>query len=60
MLTEQSALSHACYEQGKYRYAEDGITILNEAGEPAKTGNIILRHPATGYPLVRFGDKGAV
>ena len=31
---------------------------MNELGKPAKKGDIVLRHPETGYPLVRFGDKG--
>lgn len=55
----QASLSEACYAQGKYRYAKDGKTILNELGLPAKPGQIILR-ASNGYPLVRCGDKGPV
>ncbi|MCK9185073.1 MAG: hypothetical protein M0Q16_06840 [Candidatus Cloacimonetes bacterium] len=58
MYTLESQKSHECYNRGQYRYAEDGVTILNESGKPAKPGQVILRHPSTGYPLVRYGDKG--
>jgi hypothetical protein len=58
-ITHNQALSEACYSQGKYRYAEDGTTILNELGTPAKHGQIILR-ATNGYPLARAGDKGPV
>ena len=56
MITEKQAISEAYYAKGQMRI-EGGI-IMNELGKPAKKGDIVLRHPETGYPLVRFGDKG--
>ena len=34
----------------------EGGIIMNELGKPAKKGDIVLRHPGTGYPLRRMGD----
>lgn len=51
--------SHACYALGQMRYAEDGVTILNELGHPAKPGDIILR-ASSGWPLRRMGTKEPV
>jgi len=52
----QGQISEACYAKSQYRYAEDGKTVLNELGLPAKPGDIILR-AANGYPLVRAGQN---
>jgi hypothetical protein len=41
------------------RYAEDGRTILNELGRPAKPGDVILRAD-NGWPLKRMGAKEPV
>lgn len=54
--SQESQKSHACYALGQMRYAEDGRTILNELGLPAKPGDIILR-AANGWPLKRMGVK---
>jgi len=56
MITEQQAISESCYAKGEMRIV--GGVIYNELGKPAKKGDIVLRHPETGFPLVRFGDKG--
>lgn len=40
-------------------WIENGI-VMNELGKPAKKGDIVLRHPETGYPLKRFGDSEPV
>jgi hypothetical protein len=57
MITEQQEISEACYAKGQMRI-EGGI-IMNELGKPAKKGDIVLRHPETGYPLKRMGDEVA-
>ena len=38
---------------------ENGI-VMNELGKPAKKGDIVLRHPETGYTLKRMGDTAPV
>jgi predicted mannosyl-3-phosphoglycerate phosphatase (HAD superfamily) len=58
MITEQDKISQSFYQKGEMRI-EDGI-IMNELGKPAKKGDIVLRHPETGYPLKRFGDSEPV
>ena len=57
--SHQGQISNACYALGRMRYAEDGVTILNELGRVAKPGDIILR-AANGWPLKRMGDKEPV
>jgi hypothetical protein len=58
-IPHEASLSESCYARGQYRYAEDGMTILNELGRPAKAGDIILR-ASNGWPLRRMGTKEPV
>ena len=55
MITDIQREANACYEKGEYHTDSEG-RILNELGRVAKGRDIILRHPRTGYPLVRYCD----
>jgi hypothetical protein len=49
--------SEYCYQRGETRTDVDGV-VLNESGNPAKKGDVILRETITGYPIQRMGDNG--
>lgn len=57
--SHQAQISNACCALGRMRYAEDGVTLLNELGKVAKPGDIILR-ASNGYPLKRYTETGPV
>ena len=48
------AISEYCYNMGSVRNDSEG-RILNELGEPAKQGEVILRGSESGFPIQKFG-----
>jgi len=50
------AMSDFCYYHGEHWTDSEG-NILNELGESAKKGDIILREYKSGFPVQKFGYK---
>lgn len=59
MITEESRKSEECYAAGKMRFSEDGETVLNELGKPAKKGDVVFR-AENGFPLLKMGENGEI
>ena len=52
-----SSASEFCYQRGETRTDAAGA-VLNESGNPARKGDVILRETVTGYPIQRMGENG--